>query len=134
MPSTFAMLFCYQLFFQIRNDIPVTVAATLMINPCTAYRYIQQLISHKIVSLLLFTGQNVVGLCRSCSWRLGCPEWCKQCGETFRRSLISYFSPFCILQVGQAVIQIARTMGVKTANVVRDRLVGHFLFTRPARS
>ena len=25
--------------FQIRNDIPVTVAATIMINPCTAYRY-----------------------------------------------------------------------------------------------
>ena len=35
------MLFCYRLFFQIRNDIPVTVAATLMINPCTAYRCIQ---------------------------------------------------------------------------------------------
>ena len=28
-----------------------------------------------------------------------------------------------LLQVGQAVIQIAKTMGVKTANVVRDRLV-----------
>ena len=25
--------------FKIRNDIPVTVAATIMINPCTAYRY-----------------------------------------------------------------------------------------------
>ena len=24
--------------FKIRNDIPVTVAATIMINPCTAYR------------------------------------------------------------------------------------------------
>ena len=30
-----------------------------------------------------------------------------------------------LLQVGQAVIQIAKTMGVKTANVVRDRLVPH---------
>ena len=25
--------------FKIRNDIPVTVAATIMINPCTAYRF-----------------------------------------------------------------------------------------------
>ena len=33
----------------------------------------------------------------------------------------TFFNHF--LQVGQAVIQIAKTMGVKTANVVRDRLV-----------
>ena len=41
------------------------------------------IISNKIVPLLLFTGQNVAGLCQTSSWRLGCPERCKQCGRTF---------------------------------------------------
>ena len=37
---TDARIFFFEvILFKIRNDIPVTVAATIMINPCTAYRY-----------------------------------------------------------------------------------------------
>ena len=39
-----------------------------------------------------------------------------------------------LLQVGQAVIQIAKTMGVKTANVVRDRLAPHRFHSQPPAS
>jgi len=67
----------------IRNDIPVTVAATIMINPCTAYRMLLDFVD------------------------LAPGDWVVQNGANSA--------------VGQAVIQIAKTMGVKTANVVRDR-------------
>jgi len=68
---------------QIRNDIPVTVAATIMINPCTAYRMLLDFVE------------------------LAPGDWVVQNGANSA--------------VGQAVIQIAKTMGVKTVNVVRDR-------------
>merc|ERR1719309_1127207 len=68
---------------KIRNDIPITVAATIMINPCTAYRML-----HDFVSLT--SG-----------------DWLVQNGGNSG--------------VGQAVIQIARSQGIKTVSVVRNR-------------
>ena len=67
----------------IRNDIPAIVAATIMINPCTAYRMLLDFVTLKPGDWLVQNGSNS--------------------------------------GVGQAVIQIAKTMGVKTVNIVRDR-------------
>lgn len=67
----------------IRNDIPAIVAATIMINPCTAYRMLLDFVTLEPGDWLVQNGSNS--------------------------------------GVGQAVIQIAKTMGVKTVNIVRDR-------------
>jgi len=67
----------------IRNDIPAILAATIMVNPCTAYRMLLDFV------------------------KLQPGDWVVQNGSNSA--------------VGQAVIQIAKTMGVKTVNVVRNR-------------
>jgi len=70
-------------FIKIRNDIPVLGAATMLINPCSAYRMLIDFIKLKPGDVVIQNGANSA--------------------------------------VGQAVMQIARTMDVKTVNVVRDR-------------
>lgn len=72
-----------EFWIKIRNDIPAILAATIMINPCTAYRMLLDFVP------------------------LTAGDWVVQNGSNSA--------------VGQAVIQIARTMGVHTVNVVRDR-------------
>jgi len=68
---------------KIRNDIPAVIAATILVNPCTALRMLRDFV------------------------HLSPGDWLIQNGSNSG--------------VGQAVIQIAKTMGVKTVNVVRDR-------------
>jgi len=68
---------------KVSNDVPVLGAATMLINPCTAYRMLKDFVSLKPGDCVLQNGANSA--------------------------------------VGQAVIQIAKTLGVTTVNVVRDR-------------
>jgi len=68
---------------KVRNDIPVVLAATLQINPSTAYRMLKDFVN------------------------LSPGDWVIQNGANSG--------------VGQAAIQIAKSMGVKTVNIVRDR-------------
>jgi len=70
-------------FIRVRNDMPVLGAATMLINPCTAYRMLKDYVDLKPGDYVIQNGANSA--------------------------------------VGQAVIQIAKTMGVKTINIVRDR-------------
>ncbi|KAJ7304226.1 hypothetical protein JRQ81_011762 [Phrynocephalus forsythii] len=68
---------------KIPSDIPLTCAATLGVNPCTAYRML-------------------------CDFEILRPE-----DSVIQNAANS--------GVGQAVIQLAAAMGIKTINVVRDR-------------
>ena len=68
---------------RIRNDIPALGAATMMINPCTAYRMLRDFVDLQPDDWIIQNGSNSA--------------------------------------VGQAVIQMARLMGVRTVNVVRER-------------
>ena len=90
------------------NDIPVEYAATVAINPCTAFRMLQDFVKLK-------------------------PGTAGRDGSAIvsRSSLVNvrYVTGDVIIQngansaVGIAVIQLARHMGVKTINMIRDRCV-----------
>ncbi|XP_039603405.1 enoyl-[acyl-carrier-protein] reductase, mitochondrial [Polypterus senegalus] len=65
------------------NDIPLLSAATIGVNPCTAYRMLHDFIQLKSGDTVIQNGANSA--------------------------------------VGQAVIQIAASMGIETINIVRNR-------------
>lgn len=67
---------------KIPNDIPAPYAATLTVNPCTAYRLLRDFEQLKPGDVIIQNGANSM--------------------------------------VGQAIIQMAREMGVKTINVIRS--------------
>lgn len=67
----------------IEKDVPIEFAATISVNPCSAYRMLHDYTTLKSGDLIIQNGANS--------------------------------------SVGMAVIQIAKHMGVKTINVVRDR-------------
>jgi len=67
----------------IASDVPVELAATISVNPCSAYRMLQDYTKLQAGDVLIQNGANS--------------------------------------SVGLAVIQLAKHMGVKTINVVRDR-------------
>jgi trans-2-enoyl-CoA reductase len=67
----------------IPSDLPISQAATLSINPSTAYRMLMDFVKLQPGDVVLQNGSNS--------------------------------------SVGVAVIQIAKQMGVKTINVLRDR-------------
>ncbi|XP_064846956.1 enoyl-[acyl-carrier-protein] reductase, mitochondrial isoform X3 [Oncorhynchus masou masou] len=68
---------------QVPKDIPLLGAATIGVNPCTAYRMLQDFVKLKPGATVMQNGSNSA--------------------------------------VGQAVIQIAAALGVKTINIIRDR-------------
>ncbi|XP_074662138.1 enoyl-[acyl-carrier-protein] reductase, mitochondrial-like [Tubulanus polymorphus] len=68
---------------KIDNDIPVTKAATIAVNPCTAYRLLLDFVNLKPGDTVIQNGANSA--------------------------------------VGQAVIQIANSMDLKTVNILRPR-------------
>ncbi|XP_042194639.1 enoyl-[acyl-carrier-protein] reductase, mitochondrial [Callorhinchus milii] len=70
-------------FVKLPIDVPLLCAATLAVNPCTAYRMLYDFESLKPGDSVIQNGANSA--------------------------------------VGQAVIQIAHAMGLKTINVIRDR-------------
>ena len=91
-------------FLKISNKIPLEAAATIAVNPTTAYRMLKDYIPLKpglFQSMQCWVSHFV---CLSCI------------GD-------------CIVQngsnsgVGQSVIQLAAAWGIKTINVIRDRWV-----------
>ncbi|XP_018323435.1 enoyl-[acyl-carrier-protein] reductase, mitochondrial-like [Agrilus planipennis] len=71
------------LLLKVPKDLGIVQAATLIINPCTAYRMLKDFANLKPGDVIIQNGANSA--------------------------------------VGQNVIQIAKRMGLKTVNVVRDR-------------
>ena len=67
---------------KVPNDIPASYAATISVNPCTAYRMLKDFVQLQPGDVIIQNGANSM--------------------------------------VGQAVIQLAREMGVKTINIVRE--------------
>jgi trans-2-enoyl-CoA reductase len=72
-----------QQLMKVPNDIPAPYAATIAVNPCTAYRMLRDFVELKPGDVIMQNGANSM--------------------------------------VGQAVIQMAREMGVKTINIVREQ-------------
>lgn len=72
-----------QQLMKVPNDIPAAYAATIAVNPCTAYRMLRDFADLKPGDVIMQNGANSM--------------------------------------VGQAVIQMAREMGVKTINIVREQ-------------
>ena len=68
---------------RVPKDLPIPMAATLSVNPCTAFRLLQDFATLEPGDTVVQNGANSA--------------------------------------VGQAVVQLARSMGLRTVNVVRDR-------------
>jgi len=67
----------------VSNEIPAAYAATIAVNPCTAYRMLKDFVALKPGDVVIQNGANS--------------------------------------SVGQAVIQLARVMGLHTVNIMRNR-------------
>ena len=76
---------------RVPNDIPVSYAATLAVNPCSAYRMLRDFESLKPGDVVIQNGANSM--------------------------------------VGMAVIQMAKHMGVKTINIIRNNRYTSFYIT-----
>lgn len=69
--------------WKVPNDIPEEYAATLSVNPCTAYRMLNDFVELRAGDVVIQNGANSM--------------------------------------VGQSVFQIAKSKGIRTINIVRDR-------------
>ncbi|NXA18259.1 MECR protein, partial [Ibidorhyncha struthersii] len=96
---------------KVPRDIPVLCAATLSVNPCTAYRMLTDF--ETLAPGMAFVGRKEI--------------WVDLPVASAMKIWIYLYPGDSVIQnaansgVGQAVIQIAKAFGVKTINVVRDR-------------
>ncbi|NWV64612.1 MECR protein, partial [Malurus elegans] len=103
-------VFPEKMLLKVPNDIPVLCAATLSVNPCTAFRVLADFESLAPGTAppserfpVHFPAASAAGIC------------------VYSPAGDSVIQNGSNSGVGQAVIQIARASGIKTINVVRDR-------------
>lgn len=89
------------------KDIPVLSAATLGVNPCTAYRMLTDFEELKAGSFIFIS--------------LDCIPAARHAPKSNSVSGDSVIQNAANSAVGQAVIQIAAAKGIQTINVIRDR-------------
>lgn len=102
------------------NDIPLLAAATLGVNPCTAFRMLSDFEDLKPGNRFRTQNHNIIFINQ-----FSCLSSLSPSRDSFPQSAV--FAGDSVIQnaansgVGQAVIQIAAARGINTINVVRDR-------------